>query len=142
MRVLVFALLAVPAPAAAQADLGADVPTAANQRYVLGRELYRKGELEPALREFMVAHAMVPDSARLTYSRGSWSGCAPDVVADRWYRFEVAVSGGAVTVTVTDGETSGSLTMVIPNLRYGRVVFASWGAGTAWWDDLDCRAPF
>ena len=35
---------------------------------MLGRQLYRKGDFEGALREFMVAHALVPSSARLTYN--------------------------------------------------------------------------
>ncbi|MCA9537277.1 MAG: tetratricopeptide repeat protein [Myxococcales bacterium] len=45
-------------------------PDMAQQRYTLGRELYRRGDVAGAAREFEGAYAMYPASAKLAYNLG------------------------------------------------------------------------
>jgi TolA-binding protein len=57
------------APAATESrGLEAGAPAAANQRYLGGLDLYRKGEFSAAALEFRVALQLFPTSAKLSYN--------------------------------------------------------------------------
>lgn len=48
--------------------LSAGAPDTAENRYRIGRELYRAGEYDAAAREFLVVLELMPDSARITFN--------------------------------------------------------------------------
>lgn len=62
------ATVVAPQIAAAAPQLEPGAPTVAQQRYVMARELYRKGDLEGAAREFESALEVFPTSAKLAYN--------------------------------------------------------------------------
>jgi len=55
-------------PATENRGLEAGAPAAANQRYLVGIDLYRKGEFSAAALEFRVALQLFPTSAKLSYN--------------------------------------------------------------------------
>jgi tetratricopeptide (TPR) repeat protein len=68
---IAFGLLLAPAIAvAAEAEptLGPEAPPAADQRYRIGRQLYRDGRFADAAAEFRAALAMFPKSAKLAFN--------------------------------------------------------------------------
>jgi tetratricopeptide (TPR) repeat protein len=48
--------------------LGPDAPAMAKQRYTIGAQLYRQGRYAEAAREFQVAQAIMPNSAKLAFN--------------------------------------------------------------------------
>lgn len=61
--------VAAPAPAsAAPRELEPGAPPLATQRYRTGIEMYVRGDYAGAAREFKVAQALAPDSAKLAYN--------------------------------------------------------------------------
>ncbi|MCB9539368.1 MAG: tetratricopeptide repeat protein [Myxococcales bacterium] len=68
--VLFGSMLAGPRLAAAQPQLEEGAPALAQQRYVIGRTLYREGKLDEAAAEFRSALDLFPTSAKLAYNLG------------------------------------------------------------------------
>jgi tetratricopeptide (TPR) repeat protein len=86
----------VPAPASENRGLEAGAPPAANQRYLVGIDLYRKGEFSAAALEFRVALQLFPTSAKLSYNLArslERSGALTEAIAE--YRNYLALAPNA-----------------------------------------------